>query len=269
MNTPVTGEIRPKTTQHPEAVHDLFQELFDFDAERQAVTATGIPALMRLAEIAERDTGQAATVRRFLLGLYNGYRFPFNLVQLRGLDKALFADCMAVLTLDAKATVQEVHCYLDDGDALFERWAQSLPREASTPNQPATAYLMPSVGGVKDRPKTMTLAGYSKRQSELMGLTPMALDRVLLIQRIAQGGDTGLFLADAFLSAYRKNYPFKHALSELVNLDAEGFRLFHQILHIRHVQGLNDEALYRIEQQIICILREQPTQTLNMENDHV
>jgi hypothetical protein len=113
-----------KPTQQPEAVNDFLQQIRDLDIERQAVTEAGIPALVRLAEIAEADTGQAETVRRFLLGLYNGYRFPFNLITLRGLDKALFDDCLAVLKLDARATRQEVHHYIDNGGELFERWAQ-------------------------------------------------------------------------------------------------------------------------------------------------
>lgn len=111
-------------TSAPIAVDALLQQLFEIDNERQVVTEAGIPALMRLADVAERDSGQANTVRSFLLGLYNGYRFPFNLVRLRGLDKTLFDDCMAVLTLDARATAKEVHQYLDGGDDRFERWAQ-------------------------------------------------------------------------------------------------------------------------------------------------
>jgi len=124
MNTATMGKIRPESTQQPEAVNDFFRQMAELDTERQAATEAGIPALMRLADVAERDSGQAETVRLFLLGLYNGYRFPFNLVRLRGLDKALFVDCMAVLTLDARATAQEVHQYLDDGGERFERWAQ-------------------------------------------------------------------------------------------------------------------------------------------------
>lgn len=124
MNTQTTGEIRPTTSQHPDAVNDFLSQILDLDSERQAATDAGIPALIRLASIAERDSGQADTVRSFLLGLYNGYRFPFNLIRLRGLDKALFDDCMAVLTLDARATAKEVHQYLDNGGERFERWAQ-------------------------------------------------------------------------------------------------------------------------------------------------
>ncbi|ANE57739.1 hypothetical protein AYM39_12490 [Methylomonas sp. DH-1] len=102
----------------------FFRQIAEQDAERQTVTTVGLPALTRLAAVAERDTGQAGTVRAFLLSLYNGYRFPFNLTKLRGLDKALFDDCLAVLALDARATAKEIHHYLDNGDECFQRWAQ-------------------------------------------------------------------------------------------------------------------------------------------------
>ncbi|WAR43874.1 DUF7673 family protein [Methylomonas rapida] len=122
MTTQIMGAIRPKT---PNTQLDLFfQEILAHDQERKAATETGIPALIRLANVAKRDTGQSKTVRLFLLGLYNGYRFPFNLITLRSLDKELFDDCMAVLTLDARATAKEVHQYLSNGGELFEHWAQ-------------------------------------------------------------------------------------------------------------------------------------------------
>ncbi len=113
-----------KSTQHPEALNDFFRQMAELETERQAATEAGIPALLRLVNVAERDSDQANTVRSFLLGLYNGYRFPFNLVRLRGLDKTLFDDCMTVLMLDARATTQEIHQYLNDGGDRFERWAQ-------------------------------------------------------------------------------------------------------------------------------------------------
>lgn len=123
MSTQTTGKIRPI---NPDQSHldAFFQEIFALEIERKAASEAGIPALIRLAKIADRDTGQADTVRQLLLGLYNGYRFPFNLVKLRGLDKSLFDDCMAVLTLDARATAKEVHQYLKNGGEKFERWAQ-------------------------------------------------------------------------------------------------------------------------------------------------
>lgn len=105
MTTPTQaiGEIRP-ITQKPEAIASFLDQIAAFETERQTVTKAAIPALERLARVAWRDTGQSETVRLFLLGLYNGYAFPFNLVTLRGLDKSLFDDCMSVLTLDARVT---------------------------------------------------------------------------------------------------------------------------------------------------------------------
>lgn len=121
-------------------------------------------------------------------------------------------------------------------------------------NNPATIYLVPGAGGLETRPKTMTFGGHMKRQAEQMGLQPMPLEADLLISRVRQGGESGQFLADAYLSAYRKGVPFKHSLFELTHLDAEAFRLFHQILHIRHVPGWDDDALFAIEQEIKSIL---------------
>ena len=109
--------------QH-DAVNDFLAQIRAQDIERETVLSAGIPALQRLAKIAQRDTGQAATVRLFLLGLYNSYRFPFKLTDLRGLDRELFNDCMDVLTLDARATVKEVHQYFDNGGQLFEQFAE-------------------------------------------------------------------------------------------------------------------------------------------------
>lgn len=120
MTTQNTGEIRQNHTQ----LDLFFQDIIALDTDRKAATDAGIPALLRLVKIADRDTGQAATVRQFLLGLYNGYRFPFNLVKLRSLDNDLFNDCMSVLTLDARVTAKEVHLYIDNGSKRFERWAK-------------------------------------------------------------------------------------------------------------------------------------------------
>lgn len=124
MNTQDTGQLRPESTQQPEAVNDFFRQMAELDTERQAATEAGLPALMRLAKVAETDTGQGNTIRCLLLSLYNGYAFPFNLTRLRGLDKPLFTDALAVLTLDARVTAQEIHHYFENGGEIFERWAQ-------------------------------------------------------------------------------------------------------------------------------------------------
>ncbi len=94
--------------------------------QRPTLEAAGFEALQRLYAVANDHSGQCRYVARFLLGLYNGRRFPFDLTDLRGLDRALFEDCMTVLRMDARVTSREVHTYFDKGgtkfEALAERW---------------------------------------------------------------------------------------------------------------------------------------------------
>lgn len=100
-------------------------------------------------------------------------------------------------------------------------------------------------------PRRISLEDILKQQDQERGLELMPLERDLLIKRVKAGGHSGQFLADAFLSAYRTERPFQHSLGELTRLDAEGFRLFHQILHIRYIPGWwNDQALFDIEHQV-------------------
>ncbi|MCL7419795.1 MAG: hypothetical protein M8364_02675 [Methylobacter sp.] len=105
-------------------------------------------------------------------------------------------------------------------------------------------------------PRRRSLEDILNKQERARGINPLQLDPELLLERITQGGHSGQFLAEAFLSTYRTDRPFQHSLGELTRLDAEGFRLFHEILHIRHVPGWSDDALYQIEQQIKIIIAE-------------
>lgn len=82
----------------------------------------GIPALKRLFEIAQGDSGQCRHVAAFLLGLYNGSRFPFDLTDLRCVDTAIFDDCMLVLKMDSSPK-REVHTYFPNGGRAFEDMA--------------------------------------------------------------------------------------------------------------------------------------------------
>lgn len=86
------------------------------------IRADGVAAAARLLDVAQGDTGQARRIAAFLLGLYNGSRFPFDLTDLRGLDFALHRDCMSVLEMDFTPEV-EIHRHFENGGALFERLA--------------------------------------------------------------------------------------------------------------------------------------------------
>lgn len=83
----------------------------------------GIESLRALYAVAQRDSGQCRYVARFLAGLYNGFRFPFDLTDLRCLDSELFEHCMNVLRMDARPA-QEVHLYFENGGAKWEQMIQ-------------------------------------------------------------------------------------------------------------------------------------------------
>ncbi len=102
---------------------DYSERLCMLAAAKKAAIQAGIPALHRLVEIADRDSGQALRVRCVLLSLYSSYRFPFPLVTLRSLDKEILDDCLAVINLDASVRAKEINEYIDNGRAIWERWA--------------------------------------------------------------------------------------------------------------------------------------------------
>jgi len=124
-----------------------------------------------------------------------------------------------------------------------------------TTNTPTTAKAV-KTGFNADQPRRISIDDFLNQIQQERGIDPLPLEQELLLKRVADGGHSGQFLADAFLSAYRKNVPFNHSLFELINLDAEGFRLFHQVIHIRYVPGWKDDSLYQIEKQINAINKE-------------
>lgn len=91
------------------------------EAERPYIRTAGINALHRLVPVAQRDSGQSSVIARFLLSLYNGTAYPFSLTDLRGLDSALWDDCLAVLRLDRRPE-QEVHEYIKNGDVIWDEF---------------------------------------------------------------------------------------------------------------------------------------------------
>lgn len=83
-----------------------------------------ITALNRLWKIANGHSGQCNVIAKFLLGLYNGLRFPFDLTELRSIDDALLTDCIAVLEMDARNCYAEVHVLLNVPSDVFETLAK-------------------------------------------------------------------------------------------------------------------------------------------------
>lgn len=115
--------------------------------DKDILETKGVSALRRLYEVACGHSGQCRYVAAFLLGLYNGQRFPFDLTDLRAIDAAFFEDCMTVLRMDARLTRQEVHRYFDEGgkkfNALAEAWniddVLKIREDAKRASQPVGA----------------------------------------------------------------------------------------------------------------------------------
>ena len=88
------------------------------------IRAKGEAALRRRVEVAHGHSGQCKVIAYFLLGCYNGLRFPFDLTDLRVSVQELRDDCMTVLKMDARP-LQEVHCDFPNGGEQFEALADT------------------------------------------------------------------------------------------------------------------------------------------------
>lgn len=106
-----------------EIFNKRYEERAKREAERPKIEKEGEAALRRLFEVAQRDSGQSRVVAKFLLGCYNGDRFPFDLTDFRALDYDLFDDCLSVLKMDVRPK-REVHTYFTSGSQLFEKMAK-------------------------------------------------------------------------------------------------------------------------------------------------
>tara|TARA_Y100001933_G_scaffold264813_1_gene332781 strand:+ start:1559 stop:1927 length:369 start_codon:yes stop_codon:yes gene_type:complete len=116
-----SNENNRKEMQDRMAARLAAQRMF-IETELPVIRQRGQAALFRLLPVALSDTGQSSVVARFLLGLYNGKRFPMDMTELRRLDRALLVDCLAVLEMDHQPEM-EIHLYVENGGTLFEELA--------------------------------------------------------------------------------------------------------------------------------------------------
>jgi hypothetical protein len=76
------------------------------------------------AAIGDNPTsGQAGRLIRFIAGLYNGYDYPFDLTDLRGLDTRLANACLDYLNYD-RLGKREVHRHLTGGEKRLHQWLE-------------------------------------------------------------------------------------------------------------------------------------------------
>jgi len=104
-----------------QAIERIRARMAEAEEKRKKARELGADALLRLCKVAQGGSGQCHHVRRFLLGLYNCHKWPFELNRLKNLDSNLLDDCLAVLELDARGG-HEVHTYIKGGDELWKSW---------------------------------------------------------------------------------------------------------------------------------------------------
>ena len=75
-------------------------------------------SLHRLLKIERYGSGQSSRVGRFLLGVFNGTRHPFDFADLRFVDREIFDDCIEILRFDnySRARIEDL---IPFGDAVL------------------------------------------------------------------------------------------------------------------------------------------------------
>lgn len=96
------------------------------ERERATIQAQAVAALEIVAEAIRLNpgTGQARRLVRFLAGLYNGPEYPFDLLELRGLDTRLANACLDYLNYD-RLGIRDLDRHLGDGGRELQGWIQT------------------------------------------------------------------------------------------------------------------------------------------------
>lgn len=89
--------------------------------EKKAEQAKFLESLNRVMEMALDGCGASRVCRDFLLFLYNGYGFPFNMNDLRNLGHDLYADIIIIMEMDCRPTFpREIHRWWENGESHFD-----------------------------------------------------------------------------------------------------------------------------------------------------
>lgn len=106
--------------------------LWAYEQRRPAIVIDGTRALNRLIPTALSHTAQGQVVGRFLLGLYDGAEYRFELPQLYHLGLRRFEDCLRVLNMDYAPEV-EVHERVEGGGDIWRQligqWRTLRPQQ--------------------------------------------------------------------------------------------------------------------------------------------
>ncbi|MGJ7459347.1 DUF7673 family protein [Halomonas sp. RA08-2] len=119
LTTDLTG--RPIPGREDVVYIDFEAETAKHRARQAELLQRGLPALKRLAKVAQGHTHQPQHCRRILLALYNGAEWPLDLTRLRVLDADLQRAALIVIEWSADCD-RELHDYLEGGNRLLQRF---------------------------------------------------------------------------------------------------------------------------------------------------
>ncbi|MGO2506304.1 MAG: DUF7673 family protein [Psychrobacter alimentarius] len=87
-------------------------------------------ALTKVLQMALDDCGGSRVCRDFLLSLYNGRAYPFDMNGLRNLDSGLYAACITIMNIDCRPNPPfEIHNWFTNGDEVFARLKASRAQD--------------------------------------------------------------------------------------------------------------------------------------------
>ena len=181
-------------------------QIWAYQRRRPAIIRTGTQALNRLIPIALSRTSAGNTIGHFLLGLYDGATFRFNLKHLHGLGVSEFEDCLQVLEMDYMPEV-EVHQRVEEGESvwkeLMEVWrTQPLEYIGRSPARQRNASLCPQ------RSKAIKTNGAK------------AFDNLL---HVVEAGTGQSLIAGMFLMSLVHHHHYRLNLTDLRGLDLKLF----------------------------------------------
>lgn len=97
------------------------------DIDRETSVYKGYIALNRLFQIAKCEShNNSLVVRKFLLSLHDGRRFPLDPSILQYLDNRLIDDCMLVLAMKSKEPGTPIASRVNMGKTFFAAFARSV-----------------------------------------------------------------------------------------------------------------------------------------------
>ena len=94
----------------------------EYAHERAAKHEAHKQALIKVMKMALDDCGGSRVCRDFLLSLYNGHAYPFNMKGMCNLDGGLYAACITIMNINCRPNPPfEIHNWFTNGNEVFDK----------------------------------------------------------------------------------------------------------------------------------------------------